>query len=129
MHINCSSSGFKLALVHHLDMPVMSQAGISVSPGTIVKIGVSPQIIEIEPSALTRFSPEARDCYDVSDRIDLQHLPQEEFRYAMSNCLFEALVQETEKNCSCTPNSVGFNVTTESCHGKKLTCKEYIFCK
>ena len=47
----------------------------------------------------------------------------------MSNCLFEALIQETIKNCSCTPEAVGFNLTTQSCLGSKILCKDNVFCK
>ena len=35
---NCNSSGFKLALSHHMDMPIMDQVGISISPGSMVQI-------------------------------------------------------------------------------------------
>lgn len=43
----------------------------------------------------------------------------------MSNCLFEALIQETERNCSCTP--FGFNLSVPNCHGSGLDCKAKVF--
>ena len=34
------NSGFVLSVLHHLDMPLMSQKGIKIAPGTDVQIGI-----------------------------------------------------------------------------------------
>ena len=47
----------------------------------------------------------------------------------MSNCLFEALMEKTAENCSCTPDAIGFNLSTVSCYGEKIKCKDDIFSK
>ena len=47
----------------------------------------------------------------------------------MSNCLFEATVQKTRENCSCTPEAIGFDAEAESCQGEKILCEKEIFCK
>ena len=48
----------------------------------------------------------------------------------MSNCLFEALIQETKKACNCTPDAVGFTLEGQSCYGgQKLNCQKRIFGK
>lgn len=76
----CRLSGFKLALVHHLDMPLMSQSGINVAPGSDVQIAVSPTIISTTDEAISRFEPDERKCY-VQEEIVLNHLHSSEYRY------------------------------------------------
>ena len=49
--------------------------------------------------------------------------------FQMSNCLFEALIQQTIKTCKCTPIALDFNLSTTSCYGKDIICKDNIFCK
>ena len=67
-----SSSGFKLALSHHMDIPIMDQVGIAVSPGSMVQVAVSPILINITQEAFERFEPKDRDCY-MSKEIELPH--------------------------------------------------------
>ena len=44
-------SGFKLAVVHHLDMPLMNQIGINIAPGTDVQVAIIPTIIDTDEEA------------------------------------------------------------------------------
>ena len=39
------SEGLKVALVHHLDMPIMRQTGFHVSPGTENQIAITPTLL------------------------------------------------------------------------------------
>ena len=84
-----SSSGFKLAVVYNLDMPVMSQSGIPISPGNDVQIAVRPSITNISIDARERFKPNHRKCY-MPDETDLSFLPYEnnqtknDYRYQVS---------------------------------------------
>lgn len=85
-----SSEGLKVALVHHLDMPIMSQRGFHISPGTENQIAITPTLLATTENAMNRFSPEQRDCYSESE-IELKYLPGAHgYRYEMTNCLFEA---------------------------------------
>ena len=40
-----SSEGMKVALVHHLDMPIMRQMGFHISPGTENQIAITPTLL------------------------------------------------------------------------------------
>ena len=42
---NEGSEGLKVALVHHLDMPIMRQIGFHIAPGTENQIAVTPTLI------------------------------------------------------------------------------------
>ena len=42
---NEASEGLKVALVHHLDMPIMRQIGFHIAPGTENQIAVTPTLI------------------------------------------------------------------------------------
>ena len=126
--ISYRNAGFYLAVSHHLDMPLMSQSAIQVSPGTDVRIAITPTIITAKNNS-ERFDPINRQCY-FEKEISFQYLPDEDFQYQMSNCLFEALMQETILKCGCHPLPIGslkFNLSQHSCYGKELSCeKKYI---
>lgn len=81
---NFRSSGFKLSLNHHSDMPIIDQKGIVISPGSMVEIAVSPTLINITEKAVNRFKPEERNCY-MSQEIELEHFPTNYgYRYQVS---------------------------------------------
>ena len=74
------SSGFNIALSFHLDMPMISQTGVNVSPGTHVQIAVTPRLINITSDAIG-LSPQKRKCY-MADEVLLDNLPTvEDYRY------------------------------------------------
>ena len=76
-----------------MDMPIMDQVGISISPGSMVQIAVSPTLINITQSAFERFDAKERNCY-MSDEIELPH-----FKYKDDyNCpsLFMVILMLTE---------------------------------
>ena len=109
-------------------MPLLSQRAIQVSPGTDVRIAISPTIVSAD-NIIKRFDPINRTCY-FEEEFHFQYLPDEYFQYQMSNCLFEALMQETILKCGCHPLPIGslkFNLSQHSCYGKELSCeKKYI---
>ena len=43
------STGLKVALVHHLDMPIMRQTGFHISPGTENQIAITPTLLATSP--------------------------------------------------------------------------------
>ena len=119
------NAGFYLAVSHHLDMPLMSQSAIQVSPGTDIRIAISPTIITAD-NLTKRFDPVDRQCY-FENEFHFQYLTDADFQYQMSNCLFEALMQKTIHECECHPLPVGslkFNLSQHSCYGKKLSCEK-----
>ena len=106
-------------------MPLMSQSAIQVSPGTDVRIAISPTIITADKDRIERFDPINRTCY-FENEFHFQYLPDDDFQYQMSNCLFEALMQKTIHECECHPLPVGslkFDLSQRSCYGKKLSCE------
>ena len=112
------SEGLKVALVHHLDMPIMRQTGFHIAPGTENQIAVTPTLIVTSENAMRRFSPAERDCYS-EDEISLKYLPRDHgFRYEMSNCLFESAFENILRVCKCFP---GKNIYISSMYVTQTT--------
>ena len=44
-------------------IPVVSQSGINIQPGTSTELGLTTQIVETTEVARRRFTPEQRQCY------------------------------------------------------------------
>ena len=44
-------------------IPVLSQSGINVQPGTSTELGLTTQVVETTEVAKRRFTPEERGCY------------------------------------------------------------------
>ena len=55
-YYNEGSEGLKLALVHHLDMPIMRQKGFHIAPGTENQIAVTPTLMSTSSNAMTRWA-------------------------------------------------------------------------
>merc|ERR1719237_1571740 len=51
-YFNEGSEGLKLALVHHLDMPIMRQKGFHIAPGTENQIAVTPTLMSTSTNAM-----------------------------------------------------------------------------
>lgn len=108
------SEGLKVALVHHLDMPIMRQTGFHIAPGTENQIAVTPTLIVTSNNAMHRFTPAERDCYS-EDEISLKYLPRDHgYRYEMSNCLFESAFEYILHECKCYPGKQT-NVSNYAC--------------
>ena len=54
-------------------MPIISQTGVNVSPGTHVQIAVTPSLINITEEA-KELSPQKRKCY-MAHEVLLDNLP------------------------------------------------------
>ena len=105
-------------------MPLISQSAVHVSPGTDVRIAITPTIITAK-NITRRFDPINRQCY-FGGEFDFQYLPYGSFGYQMSNCLFEASMQKAISQCKCFPLPIAylnFNLSYHSCLGKKLSCE------
>ena len=54
-YYNEGSEGLKLALVHHLDMPIMRQKGFHIAPGTENQIALTPTLLTTSENAMSRY--------------------------------------------------------------------------
>ena len=101
-------------------MPIMEQSGISVQPGTATKLGVSTTLMTTSEDAIQRFGPYERKCW-VSSEIGFSFIPYDNwYQYSMTNCLFEAAMQEANRTCDCIPSFI--KPSEKQCFGKKLKC-------
>ena len=48
-------AGLKVALVHHLDMPIITQTGFNLSPGLNTQVVVTPSLIFTSGGAMARY--------------------------------------------------------------------------
>ena len=112
-------------------MPLLRQEGFHIAPGTENQIAVTPFLTHTTQSALSRFSPEERDCYK-EDEILLKYLPPSNgYRYAIGNCLFEAALENILEKCNCYPGyNLGLvkdhNLDLKPCIGSNITCMNNI---
>ena len=127
-----AGEGFKIAVHHHLDQPILSLKEVDISPGSVFQVAVTPTLMSTTPEAISRFSPRERGCY-VEKELPLKYLPERFYRYEMSNCLFEAAYERVLKECRCLPSfhapieaiEDGYNATS-TCKGPSLSCMKRI---
>ena len=85
--------GYKVAVTNPLDMQIVQQVGISVSPGTSNQFGCSVKIMDISDKALRITDPISRRCY-LNSELNMKFLPStNEYHYSIYNCLFEAAME------------------------------------
>jgi len=122
-----AGEGFKIAIHHHLDQPIMSIKELDISPGSVFQIAVTPTLLSTSESAIKRFHPKERGCYTEGE-LPLKYLPSKLYRYEMSNCLFEAAYEEILEQCNCTPSfhALGYKEKPRICSGPGLTCMNRI---
>ena len=74
-----NGEGFKIAVVHPLDLGVMESMAINVDIGTVTNVGVSTTLINITSDAVTSFNPYERKCW-MQNEIALRHFPSVDYR-------------------------------------------------
>lgn len=74
-----ASEGFKMAVQHHLDQPLMSVKELDISPGFETQIAVSPVLYATTDEAKRRFDPEERGCY-FEGELTFKYLPSSLYR-------------------------------------------------
>ncbi|CAB4068103.1 ASICN [Lepeophtheirus salmonis] len=96
-----AGEGFKIAVHHHLDQPIMSIKELDISPGSVFQIAVTPILMSTTEEARYRL-----------------------YRYEMSNCLFEAGYEKILEECNCTPSfhQLANKEVPQICSGPGLTC-------
>ena len=122
-----ASEGFKMAVQHHLDQPLMSVKELDIAPGFETQIAVSPLLYATTNEALSRFTAEERGCYSENE-LTFRYLPKSLYRYDISNCLFEATYQKVLEECKCTPyfHWAGVKEYRNFCRGPSLLCMNEI---
>ena len=85
-------AGFKIAVHHHLDQPIMSIKELDISPGSVFQIAVTPTLMDTTEEAKKRFTPFDRGCY-VQGELPLKYLPSRFYRYI---CTFVCLGRRLE---------------------------------
>ena len=112
--------GFKLSVAHPLDLPIIEQSAVMIQPGLQTQLGVSVTLTNTSRTAIERFSPDERKCW-TQPEIALQYLSYDElYHYSMSNCLFNAAIQEAKRKCGCTPGYIW--ISDKQCFGSSLKC-------
>ena len=64
-----SAEGFKVAVHHHLDKPLMAIKSFDLAPGFIHSIAITPVLYNTTETAINRFSPGNRECYASGNEI------------------------------------------------------------
>ena len=95
--------GFKVALNHHLDKPMMQYSSQLISVGTETQINLAPTISYTTSDAISMLKPEERDCY-ANGEVNLTYLPYSSgFHYSMNNCIIDELLTFILWECRCIP--------------------------
>ena len=94
-----NAAGFKIALHHHLDKPMIQFSSQLIWTGTETQINLKPIISETSKEAIADFSPEVRQCYAEGEQ-NLTYLTYEDaYRYEMNNCLIDQGIRDIIWNC------------------------------
>ena len=120
-----NSAGFKIAMHHHLDKPMIQFSSQLIFTGTETQINLKPIISNTTEDAISLFPPIDRKCY-ADGEANLTYLRYDEgFRYEMNNCLIDQGIRDIIWNCRCMPS---FGYVEEylkfipMCSGEKLLC-------
>ena len=124
-YYHSNAAGFKIALHHHLDKPMMQFSSQLINTGTETQVNLKPTISYTTEDAIATFSPNERGCY-VESEVNLTYLTHETgFRYEMNNCLIDGGIRDIIWNCRCMPNFGYYEEYLEFipiCTGQKLFC-------
>ena len=123
--------GFKVALNHHLDKPMMQYSSQLISVGTETQINLAPTISYTTSDAISTLKPEERDCY-ANGEVNLTYLPYSSgFHYSMNNCIIDELLTFILWECRCIPPFASSWIAKKYeshhdivwlCQGEKLYC-------
>ena len=70
------TEGFVLSILHHLDIPIMKNTGLTILPGQSSQMAVSAEIMFTDRKIRNRFTPSESQCY-FEGEVNLKHLPPE----------------------------------------------------
>ena len=66
-YVPAKASGISLVVNHHGDKPILSSDRIKLQPGTDTDIQISPSFTTTEESAISKFAPADRQCYQCNE--------------------------------------------------------------
>ena len=102
-YFQANSAGFKIALHHHADKPMIQFSSQLINSGTETQINVKPTITYTTDDAVDTFSPTERNCY-ADFETNLTYLRYVDgYHYEMNNCLIDQGIRDIIWNCRCTP--------------------------
>ena len=121
--------GFKLALHHHLDKPMIQFSSQLINAGTETQINIKPTISYTTKHAISRLESEERDCY-AQGEVNLTYLPYSSgYRYSLNNCIIDELIMHILWECRCIPGFAEHWIVdtyrssdVDDCIGEKLYC-------
>ena len=121
-----NSAGFKIAMHHHLDKPMIQFSSQLIFPGSETQINLNPIISRTSDAAISLFDPVERKCY-ADGEANLTYLKYDEgFRYEMDNCLIDQGIRDIIWNCRCMPSfgyvGADYLAFIPMCSGEKLMC-------
>ena len=80
--------GIALSVLHHLDIPIMKNIGLSIMPGKSSQIVVTVELMNTSLQIRNRFTPEQSQCYFATE-MNLKHLPRKRsFRYTYHKVVY-----------------------------------------
>ena len=121
---NSEALGFKIAILHYEDIPIMDQTGINIDIGKYTQIAVSARIVKTSEDVKPRFDPEVRGCF-FEDEIHMTDCNSDVgCRYEMTNCLYQAGLDQVRNRCKC--NVAPYSIEPDMCHGENITCMKKI---
>ena len=66
-YVPAKASGISLVVNHHGDKPILNADRIKLQPGTDTDIQISPSFTTTEESAINKFDPSERQCYECNE--------------------------------------------------------------
>ena len=113
-----SGVGFKISVLHYLDVPLISNNGMNIDVGTYTQLGVAAKVVETTQEAKSTYTPERRGCF-FEDEIRMVDVNIDMGgRYEMTNCLFQASQDQIRDRCKCV--LAPYDITSNICVGKGL---------
>merc|ERR1712020_63671 len=99
--------GFKIALHHHSEKPMMQFSSQLINIGTETQIDLKSSLTYTTDNAISRFHPLERGCY-TDGEVNLTYLPYSAgYNYGLNNCLIDKLIKYIIWICRCLPAFIG----------------------
>ena len=123
--------GFKIALYEIGDKPIIQFSSKLISTGSEVQISIAPSLSITTDEAISRLTPEKRNCYNESETALTFLKKSHGYKYSFTTCLYNELLKEIIFDCRCYPiffvESFFPDVTKdiESCSGEGLFCAQH----
>ena len=92
-----------MSLLHHKDLAMMQFGSVLLHSGTETQMNIKPTVSYATKAAISKFTPEERDCY-AEGEVNMTYLHYSDgFRYELNNCIINEGVRDIIWNCRCLP--------------------------